>query len=149
MSGLQTITIRLRRGRAAKAQIERVDGLVRLHAVLPHEGELPDCSDLAGSLHLDAAGVRRAVLARLRSPRRDTLDRVLLTPAAVRAWERHAKAAAALLPPLTPEQVAALPDEQAQAQEDGRLLVWVDTPHGPVSMLVEPGDWAWAPGRKS
>lgn len=145
---IQTITIRLRRGRAVQAQIERVEGGVRLHAVLPHEGQLPDCSDLAGTLHLDAAGVRRSVLARLRSPRRDTLDRVLLTPAAVRAWERHAKAAVAVLPPLTPEQVAALPDEQAQEQADGCLLIWVDTPYAPVSMLVKPGDWAWAPGER-
>lgn len=141
----QIITVRLRRGRAARADIERTADGVRLHAVLPHEGPLPECSDLAGSLHLDAAGVRRAILARLRTPRRDTLDRVLLTPDVVRAWEQHARAAMAMMPPLTPEQVAALPDEQAQAQPDGSLLICVDTPHGAVSMRVEPGQWAWAP----
>lgn len=60
------------------------------------------------------------------------------------AWERHAHDALALMPPLTPEQVAALPDEQAQAQADGSLVIWVDTPHGAVSMRVEAGQWAWA-----
>lgn len=119
-----------------------LDGLFDLLAVEPASGQLPDCSDLIGS-YTSVAAARRAVLARLRSPRRDTLDRVLLSVEVVRAWEAHAASIAAQLTAagISP---ADIPDEQAEQQADGSLLIYVEVPGQPrIGMRVPAGAWRW------
>jgi len=79
----------------------------------------------------------------------DTLDAVELTPAAVAAWldlsRLIAKHGAAL--GLRPEDI---PDEQAEPQADGSLVIRVDlTPTlGRVAMTVPPGAWRWRAGTR-
>jgi len=71
----------------------------------------------------------------------DVLDKTLLTPGAVKSWQELALREAQDSG-YGPEQI---PDEQAEVQNDGSLLIFCDLPDRRVSMQVPPGEWAWVP----
>lgn len=141
LPGELIILARHNKSRAAWLRLRRSGDQVRLLEVLPGDGPLPDCADLLGQ-YLDTDGARRAVLARLRSPRRDTLDRVLLTAEAVRAWEALAPSIAEHLAHagVSPDQI---PDEQAEQQPDGSLMIYVEAGGRRLGMRVPAGHWRW------
>ena len=59
---------RLKRGRAAVMLLtRRPDGTVQLLGVQPHEGSLPSCADLEGTVYQSVACARNAVVSRLRA----------------------------------------------------------------------------------
>lgn len=112
---------------------------VELLEVLPAAGPLPDCADLLGVGYASPRRALDAVLERLRSPRRDVIDRIELTDAAARGFdafgEAHLRAA---LPP------GSTPPVQAEPQADGTLLLYVE--HDGVRLAgvrVPAGHWAW------
>lgn len=115
---------------------------VLLLEVLPGDGPLPDCSDLLGP-HLSQAAARRAVLSRLRSPRRDLLSRVLLSQEAQQMWEVYAASVAApalLAAGISPDQI---PDKLAEQQTDGSLMIYVEAAGRRLGMGVPAGHWRW------
>lgn len=137
------ITIRLKHGRAVRASLHRSDtGDVILDRVEAHEGPVPDCADLIGVPVPRVEQIRRAVLSRMRSPVRDTLDRVLLSVEAVHAWERVA-ADAGLAMSDAGIDASTIPDERAEQQPDGSLLIYVEAGGKRVEMSVPPGHWRW------
>lgn len=127
---------------SAWLRLRRLGDQVQLLEVLPGDGPLPDCSDLLGP-HLNQASARRAVLSRLRNPRRDLLSRVLLSQEAQRMWAAFAAnvAAPALLAAgVSPDQ---MPDELAEQQPDGSLLIYVEAAGRRLGMGVPRGHWRW------
>ena len=127
---------------SAWLRLRRSGDQVRLLEVLPGDGPLPDCADLLGP-HLNQASARRAVLSRLRSPRRDLLSRVLLSREAQRMWDAYAAnvAAPALLAAgISPDQI---PDELAEQQRDGSLMIYVEAGGRRLGMRVPAGHWRW------
>ena len=136
------ILARHNKSRAAWLRLRRSGDQVRLLEVLPGDGPLPDCADLLGP-HLNQASARRAVLSRLRSPRRDLLSRVLLSREAQRMWDAYAAnvAAPALLAAgISPDQI---PDELAEQQPDGSLMIYVEAAGRRLGMGVPRGHWRW------
>lgn len=130
------------KSRAAWLRLRRAGELVELTAVLPEAGPLPDCSDLLGP-HMNQASARRAVLSRLRSPRRDLLSRVLLSREAQQMWEAYAAGVAApalLKAGVSPDQI---PDELAEQQPDGSLMIYVEAAGRRLGMGVPRGHWRW------
>ena len=81
-----------------------------------------------------------------RAPTVIDLDRVLLTPAVVIAWDVTIQASLPRLQGLAP---AAIPDEQGRVWPDGRLEIFVTLPdgRGELTLAVPPAHWAWRPGR--
>ena len=70
-----------------------------------------------------------------------TLDKVLLAPAAVKRWLELC-GMEARKGGIAPQDV---PDEQAEPQTDGSLLIFCDLPDCRVSMRVPPDEWSWIP----
>lgn len=74
------------------------------------------------------------------------LDRVLLTPAVVAAWNQAIQEA---LPRLRGVLSTATPTEQGRVWSDNRLQIFVTLPEnrGEVTLDVPPGQWTWRVGR--
>ena len=74
----------------------------------------------------------------------DVLNQVLLTQAAVDAWQNVAINAgmACLALGIAP---ATLPDEKAEALPDGRLRIHITTPDGELSveLFIPAEQWSW------
>lgn len=127
---------------SAWLRLRRLGDQVSLLEVLPGDGPPPDCSDLLGP-HLNQASARRAVLSRLRSPRRDLLSRVLLSREAQWMWESysaHVAAPALLAAGIGPDHI---PDELAEQQPDGSLMIYVEVAGRRLGMGVPRGHWRW------
>jgi hypothetical protein len=71
---------------------------------------------------------------------KNVIDQTLLTLKAAKAWHEKAMREARNIP-----QGTHIPDEQAEVQDDGSLLIFCDLPDRRVSMSVPPGEWAWVP----
>ena len=139
-----SITIRLKHGRAVRAALHRSDsGDVILDRVEAHEGPVPDCYDLLGAPFPSVEHVRRAILSRMQSVARGTLDSVLLSAEAMRAWECVAVDAGTAMAAdgIDPRKI---PDEIAEQQPDGSLLIYVEVGGHRAELLVPPHHWLWS-----
>lgn len=137
--------IRLSRARSCIAHWESVEtGDIRLVRVSPDTGPVPDVAHLVGQLFIGLASLRLAVLAAMKGNVGDTLDRVLLSPAAYAAWNKTVAANAAAIKKVEAADVARIPDERAREISGKRLLIWVDLPTGEkISLIIPPEQWAW------
>jgi hypothetical protein len=78
-------------------------------------------------------------------PMKRNLDDVLLTEAAVAAYEEFALRVAQVLA-ATYGASLQIPDEQCEEMESGSLRIFVTLPNGTESSMEIPkGDWAWNP----
>lgn len=79
----------------------------------------------------------------------DVLDKVSITPGVWQRWNNFCHdltKAAALKTGWRP--TSPIPDEQAEVQEDGSLLLWVQPPGlARIEMRIAPGEWTWMDGR--
>jgi hypothetical protein len=69
---------------------------------------------------------------------KNVIDQTLLTLKAAKAWHEKAMREARNIP-----QGTHIPDEQAEVQADGSLLIFCDVPGYRISMTVAPSDWSW------
>ena len=138
------LIVRLERGHSVLASLRRTDTrVVILDAVEAHEGPVPDCADLIGVPFPSHKYARRAIQSRMRSGARDTLDSVLLSVEAVRAWDHAAVDAGAAMAAdgIDPRKI---PDEIAEQQPDGSLLIYVEVGGHRAELLVPPHHWQWS-----
>lgn len=142
----QHTLIRASRARSCIAHWDATpEGDIRLVRVSPNDGPLPDVGHLVGAQFRDLAGLRLALIAAMKGPVGDTLDRVLITRAAYDRVAGLLREIAARLPAGTDPDT--IPDERARPISGGRLLVWVDLPTGErASVILEKGEWGWRPG---
>lgn len=117
--------------------------VVILDVVEAREGPCPDCSDLIGAPFPSHEYAIRAIRDRMRSDARDTLDSVLLSAEAMRAWECVAVDAGAAMAAdgIDPRKI---PDEIAEQQPDGSLLIYVEVGGHRAELLVPPHHWQWS-----
>lgn len=141
--------VRASRTRSCIAHWEATEtGEIRLLRVSPDQGPLPDVGHLTGPgvVLPDLDALRRAVMAALKGPTGDTLDRVLLSRSVYNRWTALAAEAAKTLRDIDSPTI---PDERARAISGGRLLIWVDLPDGgTIKMIVEKEEWAWQPQQR-
>lgn len=72
---------------------------------------------------------------------KDVIDQVLLAPNVVKKWHELAAKESKKIP----KGITDIPDEQAEVQEDGSLLLFCDVPgHRRISIDVAASDWSWA-----
>ena len=102
-----------------------------------------DAADLLAAAKAIVEHVRRAILSRMQSVARGTLDSVLLSVEAVRAWECVAVDAGAAMAAdgIDPRKI---PDEIAEQQPDGSLLIYVEVGGHRAELLVPPHHWQWS-----
>ena len=75
---------------------------------------------------------------------KNNLDNVLLSPAAVAAWQQVAAKMAMVLKELGDTKAAEIPNEDCEELPDGSLRIFVRLPNGiEASLTVPPDDWAW------
>lgn len=105
---------------------------------------MPDVAHLVGQLFIDLKSLRLAILAAMKGNVGDTLDRVLLSPAAYAAWYKTVDDNAAAIKKVEAADGAQIPDERAREISGKRLLIWVDLPTGEKICLILPQkEWAW------
>ena len=138
------LIVRLKRGHSVLATLRLTDTrVVILDVVEAREGPCPDCSDLVGAPFPSPKYARRAILSRMRSEARDTLDNVLLSVEAVRAWDHAAVDAGTAMAAdgIDPRKI---PDERAEQQPDGSLMIYVEVGGHRAELVVPPGHWRWS-----
>ena len=137
------LIVRLERGHSVLATLRLTDTrVVILDVVEAREGPCPDCSDLVGAPFPSPKYARRAILSRMRSEARDTLDNVLLSVEAVRAWDHAAVDAGTAMAAdgIDPRKI---PDEISE-NPDGSLLIYVEVGGHRAELLVPPHHWLWS-----
>ncbi len=76
----------------------------------------------------------------------DILHRVLLSQRTVERWQTLSGETVRQMP----ADPGDIPDEQAELQEDGTLLLFVDVPkYGRIALTVPVGEWDWLPRQPS
>ena len=102
-----------------------------------------DAADLLAAAKAIVEHVRRAILSRMQSVARGTLDSVLLSAEAMRAWECVAVDAGTAMAAdgIDPRKI---PDEIAEQQPDGSLLIYVEVGGHRAELLVPPHHWQWS-----
>ena len=139
------LIVRLKRGHSVLATLRLTDTrVVILDVVEAREGPCPDCSDLIGAPFPRVEYAIRAIRSRMRSgsDARSTLDSILLSAEAVRAWELVAVDAGAAMAAdgIDPRTI---PDEISE-NPDGSLLIYVEVGGHRAELLVPPHHWQWS-----
>ena len=70
----------------------------------------------------------------------DVLDRVMLSQSVAHEWQKQCHLFSATLNIRAPSEI---PDEQAFANKDGTLELFVVIGTRKLSLIVAPGDWSW------
>lgn len=130
------------------AHVLPVPGGFHLLRLSPDKGAVPDVAHLLSSAGIfpDMQALRRAVIAAMKGPTGDTLDRILLSREACKKWGEVVESSAQRLAGIDQSQI---PCEMARPISGGRLKIWVPLPDGnEISLVIEKNEWAWNPNFK-